>query len=642
MTSSQAQPDRRVRLQSVDRRTGQVLLEQGRLSEARRRFWSEATSAERRAEAEALAEAALGLGGMWVHEHRSTLERARVASLQRRSLRGLDPSSPLACRLRMRLAAEHAYVAGDAASLVPRLEDARGSDDPIVLAEALSLVHHCLLGPHHGRARLATADELLEVAASTGREVDALLGLAWRTVDLFLAGDRRAGRSLRELRQALEEERCDSLSYVLTALDVMLAIREGRLDDAEEAATACYELGQEVGDADAFGWYGAQLISIRWMQGRCAELLPLVRELAESPTVPEQNDAVTAAIAALAAEAGELDTARSALASLRVRGLRALPSSSIWMVTLLAVCEAAFALGDQEAAREAYDLLAPFADLPVMVSLAIACYGSAHRPLGLAAWTIGDLDLAIEHLEAAAVFDLALGNGPCHAIATALLADALAQRDRPGDRERATTLRRSAIEAGTRFGLHARVDEWRRQETGDEEHPVSLRLDGRVWGVRLGDRVGVVPDSRGMRYLAQLVANVGRSIPAIELASGYALVDHDSHQPILDSCSKRAYREQVAALQEEIDDADRCADIERSAWARLELDRLLEELAAVTGLAGATRSFGNDPERARVSVYKALKRAVATIVDADPDLGREIGNRLVTGAQCVFLPRPLV
>jgi hypothetical protein len=642
MTSNHVRPERRYRLHSVDGRSGQALLEQGRLSEARQRFWTEAMSADRRAEAEALAEAALGLGGMWVHEHRSTVERTRVASLQRRSLRGLDPASPLACRLRMRLAAEHTYQTGDGASLFACLAEARRSDDPVVLAEALSLVHHCLLGPHHGDARMATADELLEVAAFTGREVDALLGLAWRTIDLFLAGDRRAGRSLRELREALDVERCDSLRYVVTALDVMLAIREGRLDDAERAATACYELGQEVGDADAFGWYGAQLIAIRWMQGRGGEPLPLVCELAESPTVPEQNDAFTAAIAALAAEAGELDTARSALASLRVRGLQSLPSSSIWMATLLAVAEAAFALGDQDAAREAYDLLAPFAHLPVMVSLAVACYGSAHRPLGLAAWTIGNLDLAIEHLEAAAVADLALGNGPCHAIATALLADALEQRDRPGDRERAVTLRRSAIEAGTRFGMQARVDQWRGKEAGNGDRNVTFRLDGRVWRVRLGDRVGVVPDSRGLRYLAQLVDNVGRSIPAIELASGYALVDHDSHQPILDSCSKRAYRERVAALQEEIDDADRCADIERSARARLELDRLLEELAAVTGLAGATRSFGNDPERARVSVYKALKRAVATIVDADPDLGREIGKRLVTGAQCVFLPRPLV
>jgi hypothetical protein len=191
--------------------------------------------------------------------------------------------------------------------------------------------------------------------------------------------------------------------------------------------------------------------------------------------------------------------------------------------------------------------------------------------------------------------------------------------------------------------MDARVDQWRRSDGGNDVEPrVSCQLDGRVWRVRLGDRAGVVPDSRGMRYLAQLVDNAGHAIPAIELASGYAMVDRDSSQPLLDSAARQAYREQVTALQDEIDDADRCADIERAARARLDLDRLLEELAAVTGLGGVTRQFGHDPERARIAVYKALKRAVATIADAQPELGREIGARLVTGTRCVFLPRPPV
>jgi hypothetical protein len=53
------------------------------------------------------------------------------------------------------------------------------------------------------------------------------MGAAWRTVDLLLAGDRRAGRSLGELRDHLKTVRCDCLSYLVAALDVMLAMREG-------------------------------------------------------------------------------------------------------------------------------------------------------------------------------------------------------------------------------------------------------------------------------------------------------------------------------------------------------------------------------------------------------------------------------
>jgi hypothetical protein len=257
------------------RMTGRMLLETGRLGEARDQFWRDAEAAERRRDADALAAAALGLGGIWVHEYRSTLDLARVSGLQRRAVAQLDASSPLARRLLARLAAEHAYLAGDATAILAELSSARRrTTDPLVLAEALSLAHHCLLGPDHAEQRLALAEELIAVSPTTGRPLDGLMGLAWRTVDLFLAGDLRAARSLSELREWLEIDRCDALRYLVAALDVTLATRAGRLVEAEQLADACYRLGLDVGDADADAWYGAQLVAIRWLQGREAELLP--------------------------------------------------------------------------------------------------------------------------------------------------------------------------------------------------------------------------------------------------------------------------------------------------------------------------------------------------------------------------------
>ena len=204
--------------------------------------------------------------------------------------------------------------------------------------------------------------------------------------------------------------------------------------EAEQRAEACLRLGMEVGDADALGWYGAQLVAIRWFQGRSGEVLPTVIEMSQSTTVAELNHGFAAAIAALAAAAGDHDSARTTLASLRAHGLRSLPTCSTWMVTLLGVCEAAHTLHDVDAAAEAYELLEPFADLPAMASLGVACFGSAHRPLALAAWTIGDLDRAIGHLESALLADLALDHRPCHAIDAALLAEALDLRRQPGRR----------------------------------------------------------------------------------------------------------------------------------------------------------------------------------------------------------------
>ena len=144
---------------------------------------------------EGLARAALGLGGLWVHEHRTAVAAARVAAWQRLALEQLSPASPLAFRLANRLAAEADYAAGTSGRILAAVETARSAPDPIALAEALSLAHHCLLSPDQASARLELAEELLGVAAITGRPVDAMLGLLWRTVDLFLIGDPHAERS---------------------------------------------------------------------------------------------------------------------------------------------------------------------------------------------------------------------------------------------------------------------------------------------------------------------------------------------------------------------------------------------------------------------------------------------------------------
>ena len=111
---------------------------------------------------------------------------------------------------------------------------------------------------------------------------------------------------------------------------------------------------------------------------------------------------------------------------------------------MAAVCDAANALADAEAASEAYELLAPFATLPVLVGLGVACFGSVHRPLGIAALTFGNIDLAIDHLESAVAANLALGNLPAYVASLATAADLLVHRNHAGDSARAERLQATA------------------------------------------------------------------------------------------------------------------------------------------------------------------------------------------------------
>jgi hypothetical protein len=608
----------------------------GRLADARSSFAAALEVSRAAADDELFARAALGLGGVWVHEHRDVVERAHVVAFQREACHRIDDRSPLAVRLQTRVAAETSYATGDPSAMRAVVERARASGDAVALADALSLAHHCLLGPDHAVERRALADELIEVSALTGRTLDASMGLLWQTIDSYLAGDARADRSLEQLR-ARDLEGC--VHYVVVALGVMQATRTGNLERAEQLAKECYDVGVEVGDADALSWFGAHLVLLRWLQGRGAELLPYLSDLSESPTLAEPNDAFDAAIAALAAAAGRVDDARAALQRLRARGLTTMRNSSGWLVKMQGVAEAAYYLADVGIAREAYALLAPYAPLPAMASLAVACFGSVHRALGLAASTFGDLDLAVTHLERAVDAELAIGDRPCHAISSAFLADTLQRRGDAVSRERVIALRRAAVDTARECGMTARAQEW--AAALDRFGTVECHRDGRAWKFSVDGRTARVPDSVGMRYLARLVEMPGVEVGAVDLASPDNTTHVRARQALIDDRALAAYRRRAGELQVEVDEAEDHCDLERAARARAEFDALVDEVERATGLLGRSRTFVDEVERARTSVQKAIKRAIARITTADPAIGHALAERIVTGTRCAYLPRPV-
>jgi DNA-binding SARP family transcriptional activator len=405
-----------------------ALIGRGDLRTSRRHFEAAYDLARRSGDGEGQARALLGLSGLWVHEHRMVTGSHQMQTRLRHTLSSVGADSPLALRLRVRLAGESDYRAATHAEILAALEETRLADDPVARVEALSIAHHCLLGPDHGRLRKTLALELLGESSRTGRRADRLMGLLWHTVDLFLAAHPHAERRLDELREILAEGEFLAVGFVASAIEVMLMIRAGRFDEAEKKAQACAELGEAVGDADAMGWYGAHLVAIRWFQGRLDELLPTLDQLVHSTTLSTVDNSYFAARAVAAALAGDRRKAASSLARLTGADLADLPRSSTWMVSMNGVAETAYRLGDAETAARAYELLLPFADLPVMASLAVACFGSAHYALGVAALAMGEPERAVRHLHTATQRNIALAHWPAVALCEERYAEALALR----------------------------------------------------------------------------------------------------------------------------------------------------------------------------------------------------------------------
>ncbi len=630
--------------------------EAGDLQASRDNFEHAYRLAERAADVESMALAALGLAGLWVAERRTVTSTVLLEARLQHVLTLLDPRSALALRVRTRLAGEADYARGTHAAVLAALDEVRAQQaeaagaaggDPELLAEALRIAHHCLLGPGQVGTRRALAVELTKASFRTERRSDLLMGLLWQTADAYCAGDPHAGRLLGELKDHLGQRDHLAVGFVASAIDVMLAIRAGRFDEAEALAAVCASRGAAAGDADHAWWSGAQLVTIRWYQGRLTELLPMLHDRVHSPVLSAVDNSAVAALAVAAALSGDRPQAASALAALCGRDLAALPSSSSWLVTMNGVVEAAYLLADADVAARAYELLRPHAHLPMIGSLGVTCFGSAQHALGVAALTTRQLDLAVEHLTAAVQHNLALAHWPALVASRQRLAQAHALRGSPGDADAARREFEAATAEAASAGLP--VPDYAGHPVAGPApavaaNEVHCQRVGRKWRVTLHGRSVLVEDSIGVVHLAVLIANPRQEIQAADLVAGLAGLsgtggEAGAAQSVLDHEAIAEYRSQLKRLDAQLDQAgiDQL-EPDRARQVRAERDWLVAQLSSAAGFGGRTRAFPDQPERARVAVGKAIRRALARITEADAVIGEHLRQTVHTGVRCSYWP----
>jgi len=624
-----------------------ALYDRGDLQDGRRLFAGAAELARSGGNAERLASAAVGLGGLRVHEHRSSTGSALLRVTLTEALAGVDVESALGLRLRARLAAEAEYPAGRHDTVLEVAAAARRLGDPLAIADAANVAHHCLLGPGHDEPRRDLARELIEQSTRTRRRSDRLLGMLWQTVDLFLDGDPHAERSLNELRAELDERDHLAVGFVVDAIDVMRAVRSGRLDEAEIMADTCRKRGDAAGDADAEAWHAVQLLNIRWYQGSVGDLTPMLAELVHAPALSTVDNSLFAGLAAAAAAAGDRRTAAGALAALCRGGLARLPQSSGWLATMNGVIEAAHLLGQARVAEQAYALLLPFARLPMTASLAVACFGSAHHALGTAAETFGDLDRAVDHFEAAIQHNLAFSHWPAAAASRARYAQALTLRGGGSDHQTARAqLALAEAAANTGFTAADRSDAAADGADGDGEattRTATCLRRGQHWLIAWAGRQILLEPSVGIAHLAVLLNNPGSEIACLDLVRGFDVVSRKramstSPQPVLDRSAVRSYRERIAQLALQLRDSTEAGDDDGAATAQDEYEWLRRELSAATAIGGGSRAFPDSAERARTAVGKAIRRVLIRIELVDTDLAHHLRHTVRTGVTCSYRP----
>jgi tetratricopeptide (TPR) repeat protein len=182
-----------------------------------------------------------------------------------------------------------------------------------------------------------------------------------------------------------------------------------------------------------------------------------------------------------------------------------------------------------------------------------------------------------------------------------------------------------------------------------------LVREGDTWLVVFDARSARLRDSKGLRYLARLLANPGRELTALELVAlergepegtthdveaGLGLHVEGDAGPLIDSRARDAYRRRLEEIEADLAEADAGGDSARAAQAHAERQLLARELARAVGLGGRERSAGSPSERARSAVTRAMRHALSRIREHHAPLAEHLDRTIRTGGHCVYLPDP--
>ena len=368
-----------------------------------------------------------------------------------------------------------------------------------------------------------------------------------------------------------------------------------------------------------------------------------------------------AALACALLDIDRIREARAVFDDLATDEFRALYRDNEWLLGMSLASEACAALDDRAAAETLYEQLAPFAGRHAL-GYSDGSVGSVDRYLGLLASTRGRLDDAVDHLTAAIEINDRMGARPWTAHSQHDLAEVMRRRDEPEDAARAAELDASALAMAQALGmaLATRIEPPPAVATLPSAPPdgplaaAVFRRDGEYWTIEFGTDTIRLRDSKGLGHLARLLEAPGQEIHALELSrlessprgalprtDGIDVVaEAGDGGAVLDAEAKAAYRQRLDDIRADIAQAEQWNDPERLARLQDEERALARELAAALGMGGRDRTFGSPAERARVSVTRAIRTALAHIALQSDGLGEHLSATIRTGTFCSYMPDP--
>jgi len=433
----------------------------------------------------------------------------------------------------------------------------------------------------------------------------------------------------------------------------MLRLTGPCVEAEQEALQACEELRPWM--RREFGWPLTELGNIRLRKGDLAGAEEAFIAAHENSWTPQPG------LALLRLAQGDVGTASVLIADaienpFDVPSKERPPYGGLRKAPLLdAQVEIAIAADDIDTARRAADELQAIAD----TFHSQALEASAALAQGRAALAEGSVRDAIDECEHALVTWIELDAPFEAAVARMTLGQA---RQLTGNNEGARMEWKAAAHAFEAYGADRWADRASRvsstisvrntttESTSQADGTFRCEADTRT--VSFDGRTTLIHDLLGMRYLERLLAEPEREFHALDLIaveSGSLPLPRQVDTEIggqdtghagfhLDDQARDAYRRRLLDIDEDIEDATQANDLGRIALAQDDREFLMNELSRAVGLGGRARLAASTTERARTSVTRTIRYAIARIAHHHPPLGEHLRQAITTGTYCTYQP----
>ena len=323
--------------------------------------------------------------------------------------------------------------------------------DPARLAVILLNVLVATWGPGEFERRGALIDEILELSRASDLTVIENTVRQMQGGLVLEMGDSATFRDIQVEGRARAEQLGRAAAGHLLWIQSMVAIMEGRFDEAERRLDENWAATRRLSEHEVMRTYMAQLNVLYRDQGRNADVVGFLRHaVAEDRNV---HMAWRSALALALADCGDIDAARTEFEIVAAADFLDVRRDVTWGLGMAMRAEIAHEVGDEHRCKQLFELMEPYTGRCIVLYTREVYGGPFDHYLGSLASTLQRWDDAERLLTSSIAQSEQMQTWPYVARSKLRLGQMLLRRNAKGDAERAATVLAEAEALASELGM---------------------------------------------------------------------------------------------------------------------------------------------------------------------------------------------